>query len=400
MSPFPDGTEVDGNIPYIGQFFDKGGTVFNVVHPDFGATGDGATDDGPAWNLAVTNMPANGGTIQVPAGTYELTTAFDFAAKDGIVLWLMPGVVLTGEALPTPTGDNFILDWRSGEINQYGAGTETSTTTNINIAGSTLNKSSIRINEGDAPSTPVNGDIWVTNAGLFVFINGGTVGPLLGGPLSVAAEDITGTTMAINVVAFPGLISTGVITAGEFVTLHVTGQTAIGVALGGTARLRVVLDTDGENIARFEHSGSPEPRGLKIEYTGAAPNSTGCNFLQMRDTGNIRAFFVSNGGLHNPQSNDLDISDERTKSVIGPLDAEAAWSAIGGIEVVRYKDKGQKDARIAIGATAQCIRDCMPESTRRWHDETKLMGVYNKDVVFSLVRLVQDLRDRVVELEN
>ena len=37
MSPFPAGTEVDGAIPYAGQFFDKGAAVYNVMHPDFGA---------------------------------------------------------------------------------------------------------------------------------------------------------------------------------------------------------------------------------------------------------------------------------------------------------------------------------------------------------------------------
>jgi len=121
MSPFPTGTETGGNIPYDGQFFDKGGAVYNVMHPDFGAKGDGANDDGVAWNLAVTNMPTGGGTILVPAGSYALTTAFSFAAKDDITLFLMPGVVLTGSALPTPAGDNNILDLRDGGFAVAGA---------------------------------------------------------------------------------------------------------------------------------------------------------------------------------------------------------------------------------------------------------------------------------------
>ncbi len=41
--PYPDGTETLGAIPIAAQFFDKGGAVFNVMHPDFGAVGDGAT---------------------------------------------------------------------------------------------------------------------------------------------------------------------------------------------------------------------------------------------------------------------------------------------------------------------------------------------------------------------
>jgi hypothetical protein len=36
----------------------------------------------------------------------------------------------------------------------------------------------LRIPHGAAPTSPTNGDIWTTTAGLFVRINGATVGPL------------------------------------------------------------------------------------------------------------------------------------------------------------------------------------------------------------------------------
>lgn len=122
MTPLPDGTETLGNTPYDGQFFDKGGAVYNVMHPDFGAKGDAANDDGVAWNLAVTGMPAAGGVILVPQGAYLLTTAFSFAAKDDITLLLMPGVVLTGSALPGTSGDNVIWDLRDGGFVWSGPG--------------------------------------------------------------------------------------------------------------------------------------------------------------------------------------------------------------------------------------------------------------------------------------
>ena len=116
MTPLPDGTETALSFPYAGQFFDRGGAVYNVMHPDFGAKGDGATDDGPAWNLAVAATPTAGGIILVPSGAYVLTTAFSFAAKTGILLLLLPGVVLTGTALPAPTGTNSIVDLRSNGV--------------------------------------------------------------------------------------------------------------------------------------------------------------------------------------------------------------------------------------------------------------------------------------------
>jgi hypothetical protein len=43
---------------------------------------------------------------------------------------------------------------------------------------STAGRAPFRIPPGVAPSSPVDGDIWTTSAGLFVRINGSTVGPL------------------------------------------------------------------------------------------------------------------------------------------------------------------------------------------------------------------------------
>ncbi len=94
-----------------------------------GAKADAAADDGIPFNLARGALPATGGTLLVPRGTYLLTTAFTFGGQDDVVLWLMPGVVLTGEALPTATGNNYILDWRSGSIGGFSTLGVTSTLT-------------------------------------------------------------------------------------------------------------------------------------------------------------------------------------------------------------------------------------------------------------------------------
>jgi hypothetical protein len=53
-----------------------------------------------------------------------------------------------------------------------------SSTTRANITASTAGISSLRIAHGTAPSAPVDGDMWTTAAGLYVRINGATVGPL------------------------------------------------------------------------------------------------------------------------------------------------------------------------------------------------------------------------------
>ncbi len=47
-------------------------TVYSVK--DYGAKGDGVTNDGPAFQQAINNLPTAGGTVFVPAGNYLITT--------------------------------------------------------------------------------------------------------------------------------------------------------------------------------------------------------------------------------------------------------------------------------------------------------------------------------------
>lgn len=51
-------------------------------------------------------------------------------------------------------------------------------TASIHAAASVSGAASLCLPHGAAPTSPVNGDMWTTTAGLFVRINGATVGPL------------------------------------------------------------------------------------------------------------------------------------------------------------------------------------------------------------------------------
>jgi len=59
-----------------------------------------------------------------------------------------------------------------------GIGVAASATAALGLAASVAGVASLRIPHGTAPSSPVDGDIWTTTAGLFVRVNGVTVGPL------------------------------------------------------------------------------------------------------------------------------------------------------------------------------------------------------------------------------
>jgi len=62
----------------------------------------------------------------------------------------------------------------AGKVTAWGS----SATADLLLPAGTTGIASLRIPHGAAPSSPVNGDIWTTTAGLFIRINGATVGPL------------------------------------------------------------------------------------------------------------------------------------------------------------------------------------------------------------------------------
>ena len=64
--------EVDGHADDLQKIVDNL-NVFNVM--DYGATGDGITDDSQAVIDAYNDMPSDGGILYFPAGTYQLNSA-------------------------------------------------------------------------------------------------------------------------------------------------------------------------------------------------------------------------------------------------------------------------------------------------------------------------------------
>lgn len=72
---------------------------------------------------------------------------------------------------------------------------------------------SLNIPHGTAPSSPNNGDVWTTTSGLYVRINGATIGPLSVGLSAIGADNLlmnaTGSAAAPTGVALPSCPDTG-----------------------------------------------------------------------------------------------------------------------------------------------------------------------------------------------
>lgn len=69
---------------------------------------------------------------------------------------------------------------------------------------------SIRLPHGTAPTTPTNGDVWTTTAGMFVRVNGATVGPLsAGGGSGGTIYTATAAGAVTNTITETSIIGTG-----------------------------------------------------------------------------------------------------------------------------------------------------------------------------------------------
>ena len=69
----------------------------------------------------------------------------------------------------------------------------------IQTIASTTTTAGINVPHGAAPTTPVNGDVWTTTTGMYVRVNGATVGPLGagGGTPATTVTTLTGLQSAV-----------------------------------------------------------------------------------------------------------------------------------------------------------------------------------------------------------
>mgnify|MGYP003146608526 CR=1 FL=1 len=171
---------------------------------------DGGTDTYITESSADTISMFVGGVDSATLTTTALTVAGNIvSARTGATAHLAAVATTSGSArvqIDSTTSGNRLLEFRTAGTTKWRVGVNADIssgskfglydgTTNpvfevadgavdVTFAGlvttvlSTTSSAGLRLPHGAAPDAPVNGDIWTTTAGLYVRINGATVGPL------------------------------------------------------------------------------------------------------------------------------------------------------------------------------------------------------------------------------
>jgi hypothetical protein len=173
-----DGVLIRGNLTGVTPssnaahvFYASGNAPSGATTTSAGFVSDLGTVAGvTALRHYTTYQRAFGGTVTTQVGFFAsdtltgATSNFGFqgalAAASGVYNLYMGG-----------TAQNYLAG-------VTGIGVAASSTAALALPASTTGVAPLRIPHGTAPTSPVNGDLWVTSAGLYVRINGVTVGPL------------------------------------------------------------------------------------------------------------------------------------------------------------------------------------------------------------------------------
>lgn len=234
-------------------------------------------------------------------------------------------------------------------------------------------------------------------------------------------------------------------TSGELLRLRLAAdhhvllsRTSLGTSqdpalISGATRVLITTITDGVYGLAILNSHPTNPRGMKINFdvqTSGEDNSAVDNYMfgfNQNPSIPTKYFMSSDGGWHNRQSFDTDISDENEK-IIEPDPVGSMWAEAKALRIINYRNKTMADTRMLIGLSAQQVGEVMPECLTEAtelidkpvpaHDEVdKETGerrrvparperripipaqYYSKDVAFCFYRAVQECMERIEALE-
>jgi hypothetical protein len=223
----------------------------------------------------------------------DFTVGIPCGQAGGVGLLIQGAAAQTGNLLRLQNSAATILAGVTADGYGFLGGAGASTSTALNLSAGTTAISSARMAHGVAPTTPVDGDIWTTTKGLYLYINGATVGPI----------NSTGTTAATSIIG-TGIGSVTIpadyLTAGKKICVRATLRSARPTT-AHTVSFIVTFGTYTATLTTTSGVGNPYYHVLTAEFTpytagasvtiaGSMEVSTTAQTGQLINTGTAAAF--------------------------------------------------------------------------------------------------------------
>ena len=199
------------------------------------------------------------------------------------------------------------------------------------------------------------------------------------------------------------LTTTGIGTTTERARIDSSGSLLVGTTSLTSAERLAVTQSSTSYIAYLTNSHASSPNGVVIRYSATNPAGTSNEFLYCTDSVGLRASFRSNGGLANYSANNVNLSDERTKTDI--QDAGGYLTKICAIPVRTFKYKDQTDDLLNLGVIAQEVEAVAPELVdvsgfgETPEDGVPLKAIYQTDLQYALMKCIQEQQTIIQQLQ-
>jgi hypothetical protein len=185
----------------------------------------------------------------------------------------------------------------------------------------------------------------------------------------------------------------------EMMRIDSSGNLLVGTT-SGSNKLNVV-GGGGAYVASFDQSATSSQIGISITYSASSPNNVANRFISASDATTGRFAVRSNGGIENYSANDVNLSDERVKKDIA--DSGSYLEKLCNIPVRNFRyNEDAEDSKHHLGVIAQEVEAVAPEFVNKasWeHKDGPMDTVYNTDLMFAMMKSIQELSAQVNELK-
>jgi hypothetical protein len=176
------------------------------------------------------------------------------------------------------------------------------------------------------------------------------------------------------------------------------GDLLVGTTSSNPSCIHVLQSASTTLFAAGTVNTSATPRGHYIQFSSAAPNGTGNEFIFAGDTSSTRFAVRSNGGIANFSANDVNLSDRREKTNFAPAKSYLETICAIPVQTFNYIDQNmEEDGGLTLGVVAQDVQSVAPELVMEsnWGTEDnpkQRLSIYQTDLQYALMKALQELK--------